>query len=163
MEGGARGEVVRATSAEISNATAATSSFVSTGMIARLRAGVKIAEPAVAQNGQTCDTNPVAFVSTHRWNWPARNRIASKKTSNSRTRFPLMCILRRSLGKKGWQVKHFASTRFAIVNFLALSVEVGPFAGFDEACPVKGVLSIFAFHHGQLGLTQRFSASEAAF
>jgi hypothetical protein len=51
----ARGEVVRTTSVESSNATAATSSLVKTGIIAMFSAGVKIAEPAVAQNGQTCD------------------------------------------------------------------------------------------------------------
>jgi hypothetical protein len=52
-EGGARGEVVRTTSTESSNATAATSSLLKTGIIATLGAGVKIAEPTVAQNGQT--------------------------------------------------------------------------------------------------------------
>ena len=53
-EGGARGEVVRATSTEISNATATISSLVRTGIIAIVSGGVKIAEPAVAQNGQIC-------------------------------------------------------------------------------------------------------------
>ena len=55
MEGGARGEVVRGTSDESSNATAMISNLVRIGMIAKLNAGVKTAEPAVAQNGQTCE------------------------------------------------------------------------------------------------------------
>jgi hypothetical protein len=54
-EGGARGEVVRATATESSNATAAISSFVRTGIIAKLNAGVKTAEPVAAQNGQVCE------------------------------------------------------------------------------------------------------------
>jgi hypothetical protein len=90
MAGGARGEVTRGTSTEISNATAAVSSLLKTGIIAMLSGAVKIAEPAVAQNGQKCDASPFAFVSAHKWNCPARNRIASRQTKKSRACFPLM-------------------------------------------------------------------------
>jgi hypothetical protein len=65
-EGGARGEVTRSTSMENSNATAAISSLPKTGIIAMLSGGVKIAEPAVAQNGQTCEAYPPVFVSAHK-------------------------------------------------------------------------------------------------
>ena len=54
-EGGARGETVRVTSLESSNAIAAISSFVRTGIMAKLNAGVKTADPAVAQKGQICE------------------------------------------------------------------------------------------------------------
>jgi len=88
--GGARGEVVRATSTEISNATAATSNLLRTGIIDTLGAGVKMAEPTVAQNGQVWEAYPPAFVSAQKWNCPARNRIASRQTKKSRACFPLM-------------------------------------------------------------------------
>jgi hypothetical protein len=47
------------------------------------------------------------LLSAHKWNWPARNKIASKRMKNARARFPLMYLVRRSLGKKGWLVKQF--------------------------------------------------------
>ena len=117
---------MRVTAVESSNATAATSSLVKTGIIAMLGAGVKIAEPAVAQNGQTCEAYPPVFVSAHRWNWPARNRIASAKTNRSRRCFPLMYLVRGSLGKKGWRVKRFAEAPSPLANGSAFQVRGQP-------------------------------------
>jgi hypothetical protein len=46
-------------------------------------------------------------VSAQKWNWPARKMIASTNTRINRVRLPLICLIRRSLGNKGCQVKQF--------------------------------------------------------
>lgn len=118
-----------------------------------LGTGVKTAEPAVAQNGQVCEAKPFALVSAHKWNWPARNKIASTKMKNRRARFPLMYLVRRSLGKKGWLVKQFSQSRSANNQCLcglrlsAFSVEICPLARFDKARPVEWMPASFAFEH----------------
>lgn len=72
-----------------------------------LGAGIRIADPAVVQKGQTC----VAVGSAHTWNCPARNTIPRSNTKPSRMCLRDMYLVRRSLGKKGCAVKQFGLQR----------------------------------------------------
>jgi len=106
-EGGARGDVLRGVSGEISNVTAGLTSRCSTGIIAMLGADVNTAPPAVAQTGQICVAEGSDPWSKQKWNCPNRNSNPRSKSKITRMWFRGILLAGRSLGNKGRQVKGF--------------------------------------------------------
>lgn len=78
-----------------------------TGIMVALGDSAATAEPAALQTGHTWDEVGPEIRSAQKWNCAARKTTAS---SNARRRnregTRCMCLLRRSLGKIGCEVKH---------------------------------------------------------
>jgi hypothetical protein len=55
----------------------------------------------------------------------------------------------------------FALSGARTVNLSAFALEVRPLARLDKTSPVEGVVAAFALQHGELSLTQSFSATQA--
>jgi hypothetical protein len=105
--GGARGEVIRATTEERLNRIGLASSRSTAVTIASEGPALTTAIPVVAQTAQIC----VALVSFARslgqkWHNPVRSRTTTRNTIPTRLMLQLICLLRRSLSKFGWLVKH---------------------------------------------------------
>jgi hypothetical protein len=111
--GGARGEVARGTAEETETTVGATSSRFVAGTMAMLGDCVRTTEPAVEQNGQMCDADGAPVRSVQKWNCAPR-KMTPRSNARMRMRFVLacMCLLRRSLGRKGCAVK-FCSRKSA--------------------------------------------------
>jgi hypothetical protein len=106
--GSARGEVMRGASEEISRTMWETSRPFRTGTVEILGVDVSIADPAVAQNGQTCVAYGSETRSAQKCNCPARKTIPRSSTNTNRMFLCDIYLIRRSLGKIGCQVKQFA-------------------------------------------------------
>jgi len=76
--------------------------------------GVRIAEPAIVQNGQAC----VADGSAQTWNCPARKTNPRNNTKANRMCLRDMYLVTRSLGKTGRAVKQFGRQRCFTPNCL---------------------------------------------
>jgi hypothetical protein len=99
---------MRGASEEISRMTWETSRPFRTGIIEILGVEVSIAEPAVAQKGQTCVASGSDTRSAQKCNCPARKTIPKSSTNANRMFLRDICLVIQSLGKIGCQVKRFA-------------------------------------------------------
>ena len=87
--------------------------FVNGIMVARADS-VATAEPAALQTGQTCEDVGPEIRSAQKWNCAARKTTASSNArGRNRDLSGCMCLVRRSLGKNGCEVKHSVSAMSA--------------------------------------------------
>ena len=104
--GGARGEMARGISEDKMSRTPGLSSLLETGATASNNASLAIAEVVAQQTGQKWEEAGAALMSAQKWNWAPR-----KTTARSRAKTAIrdvrwcMCLVRRSLGKNGCEVK----------------------------------------------------------
>jgi hypothetical protein len=71
---------------------------------------VATAEPAALQTGQTCEDVGPEIRSAQKWNCAARKTTASSNAKKrNRELSGCMCLLRRSLGKNGCEVKELSA------------------------------------------------------
>jgi hypothetical protein len=81
-----------------------------TGITEAVGDSVATAEPAALQTGQTCEEVGPEIRSAQKWNCAARKTTASSN-ARGRNRDPTgcMCLVRRSLGKNGCEVKELSA------------------------------------------------------
>src|SRR5260370_5938016 len=105
-EGGARGEVARVTAEVTKTANVETSSRFVTGTMAMTGGCAASTEPAVEQTGQMCEADGAVVRSAQKWNCaPRKSTPSSNAKMRMRRGLACMCLLRRSLGCIGCEVK----------------------------------------------------------